>query len=790
MAQESKYTSFKLLLSYFLLLGLMAFAVWYLLHQQSKLNQLFKSDTNDESQLVYTELIRDLYETDNRSRIALQTKSKKNVNAFLEKNDKIILKLDSLKAKVIAFDTQIIDSLKQFLDYKRENVLGLLKLQNKTNTTLPIEQIVSKIENIEKIKGKLKIEHLFKNAKDLNPYEKRVAQDYVDYLNKNVPKDSSNTISIQEADSILTASKNILIESQKKSNEQTMAIKNKEVELLKNELFIAQKLSDIILKLREKITTEQEKIKKTKIDNQQKSLQLLSIAAIVCLLLVVFFFVLLSTDFLKNKNYRQELELQKQKTEVLLESREQLMAAVSHDIRTPLQSVIGYSAQLLEKENTLQNREKLIKIKSATHYIEQLVLDLLDYVRMEKGKIKVFSQEFEWNELLEETAQSIADLHQEKEVVLHYDIQETEGVLYYGDYNKIRQILYNLIGNAFKFTTKGSVTIQTKIENKMVAIAIKDTGAGIASDAFEKIFESFTQENDSIEILYGGTGLGLSICKRLVQLLDGKITLESQLGEGSVFTVELPFQTTPEKEPQDTIDLKSILLLDDDASQIALTRSFLEPYFEEIFTFTSGQEALAFCEKQLPSLIFTDIQMPQMDGYTFVSQLKKLPNTAKLPVIFISGQVPDENEFISKLYHDFLLKPYTPNQLLGLLSKISGKKMALIEKNKETSYRKILERYIGNNPDEIQQFIAKYTNDLALDIASLKKAFISKNWKQLAITSHKMQTMIGQLEEEELFASLQNVELQAKKSNVTLDFNTLIEKLILFKEALLISRIV
>src|SRR5690606_22771906 len=146
--------------------------------------------------------------------------------------------------------------------------------------------------------------------------------------------------------------------------------------------------------------------------------------------------------------------IQKQKTEVLLESREQLMASVSHDIRTPLQSVIGYSSQLLEKEESFQNRNKLIKIKSATHYIEQLVLDLLDYVRMEKGKIKDFSQEFELNELLEETAQSIADLHQEKEVVLKYAIQETEDLFYYGDYNKIRQILYNLIGNAFKFTAQ------------------------------------------------------------------------------------------------------------------------------------------------------------------------------------------------------------------------------------------------------------------------------------------------------------------------------------------------
>ena len=121
MAQESKYTSFKLLLSYFLLLGLMAFAVWYLLHQQSQLNQLFKSDTNDESQLVYTELIRDLYETDNRSRIALQTKSKKNVNAFLEKNDKIV-QSGNTRDMIYDIDT-LIAHVSQFMTLKIGDIL-------------------------------------------------------------------------------------------------------------------------------------------------------------------------------------------------------------------------------------------------------------------------------------------------------------------------------------------------------------------------------------------------------------------------------------------------------------------------------------------------------------------------------------------------------------------------------------------------------------------------------------------------------------------------------------------
>ena len=782
MAKISKYTSLKLLLSYLLLLGLMAFAVWYLLQQQSKLNQLLKSDSSDENQLVYTELIRDLYETDNQSKIALQTKSKQNINLFIKANNAISQKLDSLKTDALLEDSGIIDTLKQFLNYKKENVLELVKLQDNVNVSFSIEQVVSKIENIEEIKGKLKLENLFINVEDFNPYQRKVAQDYVDYLNDNVPKDSSNTISAKEADSILTASKIILLESQKKNNQQSIAIKNKEVELLKNELFITQKLSDIVLKLRQAINAEQEKVRASKIKNQEDSLQLLSFAAIACLLLVVFFFMLLSTDFLKNKNYRQDLEVEKQKTEILLESREQLMAAVSHDIRTPLQSVIGYSAQLLAKEDSFQNRAMLIKIKSATHYIEQLVSDLLDYVRMEKGKIKVFSQEFEFNELLEETAQNIADLHQEKEVELRYAIQQTEDLVYYGDYNKIRQILYNLIGNAFKFTSKGSVTIETKIQEKRVFILIKDTGVGIASESFEKIFDSFTQAHSDIELLYGGTGLGLSICRKLIHLLDGEIKLESKLQEGSVFTVSLPLRSKIEKIARSNIELENCLLLDDDASQIALTKSILNPHFKSIFTFTDGNEAIAFCKLNLPSIIFSDIQMPNMDGYAFVEALSKIPKASTIPVIFISGQVPDEKE--PKLYTDFLLKPYTPNQLLSMLSKFSDVKLENNSSKVTQTYTDILQNFLGENPKEIEAFIINYTLELSKDIANLKIASSNKKYKDITSISHKMQTMIGQFEEKELLVQLQTLELEAKKEKVVTNFEPLFVKLEAFKDKL------
>src|SRR5690606_16532308 len=188
-----------------------------------------------------------------------------------------------------------------------------------------------------------------------------------------------------------------------------------------------------------------------------------------------------------------------------------------------------------------------------------------------------------------------------------YKIDATEGLTYYGDYNKLRQILYNLIGNAFKFTSEGSVTIQTALSEKNLEINIEDTGIGISKDAIEKIFKPFTQANSQIETLYGGTGLGLSICNRLIQLLDGKIILESEQNIGSKFQIFLPIKPIPEANQTKKIALDQCLLLDDDENQLALTQSLLQPYFKQVFTFTNGNKALEFLNKQNVSLLITDI---------------------------------------------------------------------------------------------------------------------------------------------------------------------------------------
>ena len=761
MAQFSKYTSLKLLISYLLLLGLMAIAVWFLFKQQANLNSQITVENTDKKQLIYTELIRDLYESDNYARIALQTIDEDSKAAFLQKNTSVISKIDFLKNNRLIAEESLLDTLKIYLKDKEQNILNLRKLQQTVDES-PIGTVLQKIRNLEDVKGKLTLENFIKNPNQLSSYERKVAEDYINYLNKNVPKDSSNTISTAEADSILTVSKKILEDAQKKSNQRSIVIKNKEIELLQNELVITQKLSDVIFRLRNAAEIEEEKIRSIKTESQKETLALLQKAAIACIVVVLFFFILLSLDFFKNKTYRKQLEIEKQKTEKLLESREQLMTTVSHDIKTPLQSLLGYSEKLLASESQVKNRDSLIKMKSATNYIQQLVSGLLDYVRMEKGKVSIMETTFEINELIEETAQNIADLNQEKPIELRYKIDATEGFAYYGDYNKLRQILYNLIGNAFKFTSEGSVTIQTALSEKNLEISIEDTGIGISKDAIEKIFKPFTQANSQIETLYGGTGLGLSICNRLIQLLDGKIILESEQNKGSKFQIFLPIKPIPEAHQTQKITLDQCLLLDDDENQLALTQSLLQPYFNQVFTFTNGKKALEFLDKQKVSLLITDIQMPLMNGFEFLKRVKSSEELKTIPIIAISGKLPEKHDFLCENQFDyFLSKPYAASQLLAVISELSHQKLTL-NKEKNNVLPDFLIGFLGNDTVKISAFLSNYLLDLQSDQLALETAIENAHFDTISAIAHKMQTMIGQFQEQDLMAILKVVEEKAK----------------------------
>src|SRR5690606_34464104 len=297
-----------------------------------------------------------------------------------------------------------------------------------------------------------------------------------------------------------------------------------------------------------------------------------------------------------------ELEKSNAYTNSLLKSREQLINMVSHDLRSPLSTISGYSALLQKTAQNTKEGNYLDHIKNASTYMSQLVDDLLEFSKLEDGHITIESIPFNLKTVLDETSTNIKAIYADKPIALLVNHDPALDITIVSDPFRIKQVLYNLIGNAYKFTEEGSISISTKLHsanNKYsVSITISDTGIGISKEKQKDIFNAFTQVNQSSNAKHSGFGLGLAISKKLVNLLKGRLTLNSIPGKGSTFEISFPvklsYEEVEEKPiiPEGTHFKLKAIVVDDDASLRHLIADILEQHQVVTYTFEDAKAAL------------------------------------------------------------------------------------------------------------------------------------------------------------------------------------------------------
>lgn len=376
--------------------------------------------------------------------------------------------------------------------------------------------------------------------------------------------------------------------------------------------------------------------------------------------------------------------IEKQKAEEAKNFERLFLANVSHEIRTPMNAIIGMTGLVLKTPlNELQ--EKYINaIRVSSKNLLVLINDILDLSKIDAGKIELEKIGFGLNEITENVFDILHFKAEEKSLI--FNIENEEGIpdILLGDPVRLSQVLLNLAGNAIKFTEKGSVTIKTTIKKRdektlLLNFAVKDTGIGISSDKIDMIFESFTQASSEINRKYGGTGLGLTISKELVEKMRGKIEIESQLGEGTVFNCLIPFdigyshEHTPDvaKEiPIESIkDLKILLVEDNYFNQIVAidTLKDLIPGVH-IDLSENGKEAIDKLSSEYYDLILMDIQMPFMNGYETSLYIRNEMSSPlnKTPIMAMTANaIGDEiNRCFASGMDDYIPKPFVPEQLL------------------------------------------------------------------------------------------------------------------------------
>ncbi|WP_026706061.1 hybrid sensor histidine kinase/response regulator [Flavobacterium soli] len=785
MDTKKSYIPIKVFVSYLALAALVIVAGWILYTENSVFSSTENKLASENNKILkVSNLLSNMYKTESFSRVTIQSNSETDFQKYLEQTDSLKAEIDSLKTLITNnYQITLLDSVKMLLSQKTENIRQLQTIKNQSNDDEAVQKAINKITYMEGTLRKLNLNDFFKDPSSLKEYEKKVYSDFVDYMNKNIPSDSTNTLTQKALDSMLIASKAALSDVVRKTSKKQESLNIQENELLQNELTISEQLRKILSIIEREIIINTTKSNAEKEAALNKTNEVVSIAAGVGFVLTIFFSILILNDFSKTQSYKNQLEVANSKTKTLLKNREQLISTVSHDLKTPLSTIVGY-AELLSNSD-LNNKQSYYtkNIKGSSEYISQLVQDLLDFTQIEAGKITIEHIPFSLKEIIHEVGKSIQSVYEQKNLELILNIDKKLNQRIVGDPFRLRQVLTNLIGNAFKFTEKGFIKIEAITTGNTVVLKVEDSGIGIEKDKQQLIFEEFTQANDGIEKKYGGTGLGLTISKKMVEILGGKLSLQSEFGKGSIFEITLPleFENAAFKKEKITEIPKpnnlTAIVVDDDVNLLNLTVEVLKQHHYNVMHFTDAREALKTIKTKKFDFIVTDIQMPEMDGFTFLEALKTHEDYKQQPVIAVTGRT-DFGEHIYKNagFTTALRKPYSPKILLNVIhsvfnnTEISTENEWIENDEKQLYSLASLKAFLPNEDEALKEVLISFISSSYENLEQLEKAFSDNNLHTFKEIAHKMYPMFKQINALEIATILEDFEIK-KCSDDEIKFN-------------------
>jgi len=714
---KNKFT-FKIIFSY-LVLGILALASGYFIY--TEIGPYLSNETaeeNDAKLLKTGSFLTQLYEAESLSKLALQSKTRENFNAYSQKIDSIFIEIESLK-QLTNSDNQkeLLDSVQTLLEQKVSNSNDLLNLKVKNDANSSIDQALEEFSKMEASLGKITAEGLAPNINELSPKAQKVIRDVAAYLNANVPTNNDKITNSKQVDSIINASKLLLAKVKRTDSKAERFLAKKEMQINTTDLELSQQLRTIVSAF------EQEVLVNTYNDNLKKksalkrSIRLAGFAALLGLIVVGLFAFLINRDFWRIQTYRQKLEKEKKYSESLY--------------------------------------------------------DLLDFSKLEGGKLNIESVPFIAANLIQETAESLQATHNNKKLKLFLEIDPKLKKAVLGDPFRIRQILTNLIGNAFKFTEEGHITIRAKATSSrgkslLTKIEVSDTGIGIAKEKQHLIFNEFTQADATTEKKFGGYGLGLTISKKLTELLKGTLTLESALNKGSTFALQLPLRLAPKSNNKNSVvsylvPKLRLLIIDDDTALLGMLQELTESMGMTAHTFTN------FLQIEKDShlgydLVLTDIQMPQITGFEVLERLRsgEFKHYKKQPIIAMTGRRDLDSEAYTSIGFDQVLqKPFSKRELIGMLKLLGfeAKEMEEVTPTatasidiaypKEAVYEhydlSIIHSFLGTNEDAIHEVLQTFLRDTRTNMDLLEDGISTLDYPQINQVAHRMLPMFRQL---------------------------------------------
>ena len=784
----------KILLGILVVIGAIVAASAFTYHSFNQMLQAVETLSEPEAKLVHlNEVMTEISIAEGNARAYTLTKEQHYLRNYWEQFSTIKLRILQLQKDMQgnAFQLARIDSVSALLNEKQSNLRSFLKLKDKEAAKTPLKKALEIIDQktqevpsenqpqkpVARVRSKVPHQQGYPVPRSASPKRWRRVQ----------ADPNPSQLDADQTDALLDDVKDIISDIESQESQMKEYLGKQELDIIEQDWLIMDQIRSIIRDVR------REELSLAKANSARArhiattSVSTITTAGGVVILGSLLFLILVFKDLAQSNFYRLNLIRAKKRAEEMARNKEEFLTNMSHEIRTPLNAITGFLEQL--KKTALDGSQNLYvnTIDSSSDHLLSIVNDILDLSKIESGKLTLNQQPFTIKKVMKTVVEVMRVKAQEKKITISREIDSALDVPLKGDAHRLRQILFNLVGNAVKFTDQGGVTIQARAKEDTethitVEFLVKDTGAGIANNKLEHIFGAFNQEEDATGFRYGGTGLGLSICKKLIELQGGWIAVESKVGQGSTFSFAITYlksadAVTPAPQPSPVYAMadvsdKAILVVDDDQVNRLLLEVLSEKWEARVDIVDGGVTALAAMSRTTYDMVLTDVNMPEMDGIELMLKIKEA--NPSLPVIAFTATVQPEilEDFLSQGFDDYLLKPFKESDLCakivqyttGRLTSTGSVSLPPVPRQTTPAFSLTeLTAITRGNPNKLVDILRLFLDHCPSEVEQLTQATQQQHWTKLANLAHKLRSPFGQIKAEGLVNELHVIEEKANK---------------------------
>jgi signal transduction histidine kinase/CheY-like chemotaxis protein/HPt (histidine-containing phosphotransfer) domain-containing protein/CHASE3 domain sensor protein len=729
-----------------------------------------EATNTDRSIALAKEILSDLTIAENKVKSYTLTRDEMYVYQFdsiaVDIEEKIVLLYSGVNKSVTTNGDM--DTLINLVSLKFDILSSLLTLQNEFR----VQEAFGKIED-RLNKQELKEAFVEEREKQrLNLFKKK---------EKEKKKDDPTEINKLKND-LKTVSK---LESKKEQD-----LVTSELELIKADAVVTQTISTLLKRFED---AELKRIEDRSDFVRSEVETMKALIATVCIVTSLFLLIMIYTtvNYLRaNNRYLRMIKKAKRESEQLTRSKERFIATISHELRTPMNSIVGFTEQIAQGPLTKLQKAQIEIVRKASDHLLHLINDFLDFSRIQENKLTLSMTPFCPSKVIQEVVEISSSLANSKGIYLNYEFSERMDQVLVGDAFRLRQILLNVIGNAIKFTPDGGVNVKASFENLgeekkiVLKIQIIDTGIGVDKDKLNSIFDVFEQESNSTSSQFGGSGLGLSITKRLIDLHGGTIAIASKKKVGTSVEITLPYTLgtsldiiEPKELHLKLEDIKglNVLVVDDEKYNRDLLKAILRKSLVVVTELEDGEQVSKHIQNNPTDIILMDVRMPLVSGVEATLEVRQLEHcAASIPIILLTAAVTEEDRinYLNSGVDMVLAKPFIESQLIEAIFYVLGKGEFIEEKNNVELNTALSFDALKQTCEDDLEFYTEMLSTLHKSILdtqmSLRSALEQTDYKSIAELAHRICAPVKHIRAERLYSLFKKME-NCCRSNTNLD---------------------